>query len=117
MSKENDVPYGIDFSKKPPVARRVGKEKLKYTGTISAFIESGEDSGMIIARKGEEFKSVMSGLKGAIDRLGKSNDVKVISRDGVLYLITKRYSDKQGWMWKVPRRAKTKKEPIVPSTS
>ena len=105
MSEERKA-YVLDFKVEPPKAERKRRGKPEYQGTIDAFIESGNPYAKVTIPKTEKLSNVQIGLKSAIVRMGKDNEVKAIRRKGALYLVTRAYSDKQGWVWKVIRKRK-----------
>lgn len=95
--------YKLDFEKEPPKAERKGRGKEEYIGTVQAFLESGGDYAKIEVPKGEKISNVFLGLKNAIRRMGRTEEFKAIRRKGALFLVTKAYSDKRGWKWKIER--------------
>lgn len=105
--------FRLEFEK-PPKAEREGREPSPlYRDTISAFLASGKDyakldvQGKLNELKGENpLQSIRLGLSNAIRKAKAVNKVKAITRKNNIYLVTKAYSDKQGWTWKAPRRKK-----------
>jgi len=98
--------YGLNFETEPPKAERKGKGKAEYKETIDAFVRSGKQFAKIEIPKDAKLLNVHVGLKSAIRRIGKSNEIKIIKRKKALYLITRSYSDKRKWIWKIVRKKK-----------
>ena len=99
--------YTLDFEEEPPKAERKGREpSIEYTGTIDAFISSGREFAKVEIPAGKKLSVAQAGLRSAIRRMGKSNEVKTITRKKKLYLIAKPYSDKRKWTWKKERKKK-----------
>ena len=99
--------YGLDFETEPPKAERgKGRGKEEYRGTIDAFVSSGKQFAKIEIPTDVQLINVRAGLKSAIRRMGKSDQVKIIVRKKTLYLIAKNYADKRKWVWKVERKKK-----------
>jgi len=113
MSEERKA-FSLEFEK-PPKAEREGVGKQPnplYTNTIDDFVNTKREYAKITIPKEEMDKSeaekplltFKSGLASAIKRKKLDNRIKVITRKENLYLITKAYSDEQGWKWKVTRK-------------
>ena len=100
--------YSLDFEAPAPKTERKGIRKVEYDNTVEIFLKSKKDYAVVKIPSKEKLSNVQIGLKTAIKRMGKSDEVKPIRRKGNLYLITKAYSDKQGWTWEITRTKKTK---------
>ena len=105
MSEERKA-YTLDFEAPAPKTERRGIQKPEYNNTVNMFLRNEKSYAEVKIPKGEKSSSIQIGLKNAIKRMEKSNEIKPIRRKGKLYLITKDYSDKQGWVWKVIRKRK-----------
>ena len=101
--------YSLDFEAPAPKTERKGTRKPEYDNTVQIFIKSKKDYAQIKVPADEKLSNVQIGLKTAIKRMKKSDDVKPIKRKDKIYLITKAYSDKQGWQWKISRTKKDEK--------
>ena len=104
LLSEKRKAYKLNFEKEPPKAERKGRGKEEYKGTIDLFIESGREFAEVKVPAGEKLSNVSLGLKHAIERMGRTNELKAIRRKGALFLVTKAYSDKREWAWKVKRK-------------
>ena len=98
----------LNFEKKPPKSEKGGKGVINpiYEPQVKAFMESNRDWASVEGVPKDKLSSVSAGLRSAITRLGKENQIKPIIRKDSLYLITKAYSDKQKWTWKATRKKK-----------
>jgi len=96
--------YKLDFEAEPPKTKRKGRGKPEYKDTIDAFVRSGKEYAKIEVPESEKLSNVQLGLRSAIKRMGKAEEVKPITRKKELYLVTRAYSDKQKWKWKIIRK-------------
>jgi len=101
---EDKKAYSLDFGAAAPKTERRGIRKPEYDNTITIFVKSGKEYAEVKVPKDEKLSNVQIGLKTAIERAEKSDIIKPVRRKGKLYLITKAYSDKQGWKWVVKRK-------------
>ncbi len=101
---EDKKAYSLDFSAAAPKTERKAIRKPEYDNTIEIFVKSKNDYAQVKVPEKEKLSNVQIGLKTAIKRAEKSDNIKAVRRKGKLYLITKAYSDKQGWKWKITRK-------------
>ena len=101
---EDKRAYSLDFGAAAPKTERKGIRKPEYDNTIEIFLRSKNDYAEVKVPKDEKLSNVQIGLKTAIERAEKSDIIKAVRRKGKLYLITKVYSDKQGWKWTIKRK-------------
>ena len=100
----------LNFDKEPPKTEKGGKGRANpiYEPQVKAFMESNRDWASVEGIPKENLNSVSAGLRSAIARLGKEDQIKSIIRKNGLYLITKKYSDEQKWKWKAKRKTEGK---------
>jgi len=91
----------LNFKKEPPKSEKGGEGVINpiYEQQVRAFIESDKDWASVEGVPKDKIITVSAGLKSAIKRLGKEEDVKPIIRKDSLYLITRKYSEDQKWKW------------------
>lgn len=100
--------YTLNFEAEPPKTERKGRGKPEYKNTIDAFVLSEKDYAKVEIPRGTKLFNVQLGLRSAIKRMGKAEEVKPITRKKELYLVTRAYSDKQKWKWTIIRKKKEK---------
>ena len=90
----------------PPKAEKKGRIVVAYGGTIDSFVSNGKPYGRIEIEKGKKLSTISAGLKSAIERMNKTNEIKVITRKSKLYLISRDYSNEKKWKWETKRKKK-----------